>query len=303
MSIPARPKVQHQGPACSCVIGGKCLGWLSCGAYSTAMAIDKATLGAKRPTGCQVRAFTGDTTGGLSGQQYAKVSTVNYGVATEVHSGSNVATPAYLAAQLRAGRGSVVQGSTKPLLGTQFQSTGGTVNHGIYANEGRGWNTDGTPDEVLVYDPAADGRRAAWGTADVSPAWWPWSLLLRFAAYLRPWGDSDPRIIGTGRIYCVLFPDTEPHVHLRYGGKRSVPFPDRTTAWNANPRLKMNVRSRPDRLVASDVVDTLTYGEAFVAYQVTTTGILLAGSRKWFGDHNGTRWVHSSGLHNIGGAS
>ena len=289
MSSPSRPRFQSQDPMDS----GDPLGWLSCTAYAMAMGIDKSTLGTKRPTGRDVRKHTGDTTGGLTLPQVARVAELEYGVDVEVHTGGSAATPAYALAQLRAGRGFVLQGNASALLRTEFRSTVGPVNHAVWVNEVR---ADG---DALVYDSAANGRRAE---IDQGPSWWPWDLVLRFAAALRPWGDSDPRVLGPGRLYAGFTPDTEPHVHLRYGAHRTQRVPDRTRAWNANPRRRINVRARPDTLAVRYIVERLEVGDLFVAYQVTR-GAKVAGSTTWYGSHDGTRWVHESGLRYEGGST
>lgn len=281
MSIPARPRYQAQNPA----ISHYSLGWLSCTAYAMAMAIDKATLGKQHPSGADVRKLTGDTVGGLTLPQVARVAVNEYDTPCEVHVGSSAATPPYLLAQLRAGRGVVVQGNTSALLNTPYRSTGGPVNHAVYANEVRA-TTAGV--QVLVYDPAADGR---WSYVDQGPTWWPWTRLLAFAAALRPWGDSDPRTLGSGRIYSGFMHDTEPHVHLRYGGVRTAKFPDRTRANCAAGRV-VNVRATPS--LTSAIVDHLRDGELFTAYQ-------HVGTR--FGNHDGNRWVSTSDLIHEGGAT
>jgi hypothetical protein len=286
MGIPSRPRFQAQNPA----ISGYSLGWLSCTAYSMAMLIDRSTLGAKHPSGKDVRIGTGDTTDGLTLPQAARVADTEYGVHVEVHVGGSTATPAYALAQLRAGRGMSLQGNTSALIRTPYRSTGGPVNHNVYVNEVR---SDG---DALVYDPAADGRR----TYDQGPSWWPWATVLRFAAALRPWGDNDPRILGPGRMYAGFGPDTEPHVHLRSGARRSTPFPDRTRAWASNAKRRVNVRSRPD--IKAPIVDTLAVGELWVAYQ-TVQGSVVDGDRTWMGNHDGTEWVHRGGLRHIGGTT
>lgn len=294
MSEPSRPRFQPQGPASNCVIDGKALGWLSCSAYGMAMGIDRSTLGAKRPSGCEVRRRTGDTVGGLTLPQVAAVA-AQYGVTVELHVGSNVCSPAYAARKCRAGRGFGLQGNTGPLVRTRFKSTGGAVNHFVWVNEVRGGTAD-VPSEALVYDPAGDGRRS---DIDQAPSWWPWGLVLDFAAALHPWGEDDHRVLGRGKFYAGILPDTEPHVHLHYGGKRTSPFPDRTTAYAPSGR-RVNVRAAPT--TTARIVDYLTIGERFTAYQ-KTSGQLLAGSRVWYGNHNGAGWVHESGLRGEGGTS
>lgn len=292
-----RPTYQQQGPACHCQIDGKCLGWLSCTAYAMAMLIDRATLGKKRPSGCAVRRYTGDTTGGLSLPQVSTVAELQFGVDIDLYVGSNVIgyLPAY--ARLRAGRAFLAQGNTGPLVGTTYQSTAGGVNHAVTVIDGRDWDEDGRPDEVLVYDPAADGRHS-W--TDQGPTWWPRGIFERYCAALRPWGEADSRTLGSNRIYAGFARDTERHDHFRFGGKRTSPFPDRTRA--DRPGKRVNVYAVPDHLT-HDPIRTIAHGELFVAFQVTTSGSSYAGSRTWLGNHDGTEWVHSKRLSHRGGST
>lgn len=308
MGTPARPKkLVTQGPATACVIRGKALGWLNCTCASGAHGVSRNTLGTKNPSACDIRHDTGDISGGTTVPQVARAMETEYNLKVEVHTGSKVCTPAYLAQQLAAGRGAIVQGNCIALVKTPFRSTKGAVNHAVWFNEVRG-GTPGDPDEVLVYDSAADGHRAGWGRAATGPAWWPWDLALKFIAALRPWGDSDPRTLGHGRVYCGIFPDTEPHAHLYHGAKRTNPFPDKCTTWNRDPKRSIRVRIGPGSgtTLAPRAKDkaghyvNIKVGETFNAYQVVTNGALLAGSRVWYGDHNGKWWVHSSGLRGIG---
>lgn len=302
MGIPARPHWQPQGPASRCVVyvNGirRLLGWLNCTPDSFAMAIEKATLGRIRLTACDVRKATGDTTGGTTLEQCARVARAK-GVAVAVYDADNMATPTQVARWLRSGRGVVAQGNTSAMLSHPgVRSTGGPVNHAVYANEVRGGTTD-HPDEVLVYDPAADGRVASWGKADQGPTWWPWTIFLAFLAALKP-ASTDGGVTGTrlgsGKAYCAVFADTEPHAHLRYGGSRTTPLPDRTRATGGN------LRSAP-RLADQYKVRALRKGELFVAYQVTNSGDSFNGSRRWYGNHDGTRWVHAARLIHEGGDS
>lgn len=286
----ARPIVQHQGPACSCNIDGLCVGWLSCSAYAMAMGIDKSSLGIHTPSGCTVRRYTGDKSGGLTLPQVAAVASNQYHLPVEVHTGSNVARPAYVLAECRKGRGFLLQGNTKALLGTPNQSTAGGVNHAVWVNEIRA-NGD-----ALVFDPAADGRKRGY-FVDTSPSWWPWKRVEAFAAALRPWGDGDPRTLGAGWMYVGLMSDTEPHVLLRFGARRTRPFPDRTRAHGP-----AHVHSSPTTGKAS-VVGSLTDGDLYIAYQVTTKGESFEGSRTWYGDVNGKRWVNSRRLSHEGGST
>lgn len=297
-----RPVFQTQLPDCRCRIGGKCLGGLSCSAYGMAMQIDRSTLGARRPTGCAVRAGTGDTTGGLTLRQVADVASDDYGVRILRFVSTDATKPRVVADALRAGRSVTAQIGTRPLLGTSFRSTAGAINHLVLVNEGRDWGEDGYPEEVLVFDPAADGRDRDYHV-DQGPSWWPWDLFLRACAALQPWGEDDPRTTGPGRIWCGIGPDTEPHVILRYGGVKTKPFPDRMRAIDPPGKRKtVSVRSRPDRNLAKDIIRPLDPGDLFVAYQ-RTTGVEKSGSKVWYGNQRGTQWVPSGEMSHQGGTT
>jgi hypothetical protein len=288
--MPYDPTFQRQGPAANCVINGRALGWLSCSAYGMAMAIDDATRGRRKPTGCAVRSYTGDTVGGLSLPQVARVARERYGVAVEVRTGSNVASDEYVANRLRAGRPIALQGNTGAFLGTQWQSTGGPVNHLIELSRSRG-GTMYQPDEALVYDPAADGR----GNYAQGPDWIPWEVVERFAARLEPWGDG--RILGPARMYAGILPDGEPDptLVLRYGARPTTPLPVKFLARAASGQ-RVNVRSAPFR--TARIVDTMAPGERFWAAQLTTRGERITGrtGEKWYSGYSGTLWVHETGL-------
>lgn len=294
-----RPTMQHQLPTCVCKIDGKCLGSVSCSAYGAAMDIDQATLGKVVPSGCTVRRKTGDVVGGLTANQVATVMRT-YGVEVETRVGGNVAPIQTIIAHLRAGGGVGAQGNTRALLSRpSLRSTGTAVNHYVHfaaLSGGTYWK----PDKVLVYDPAANGRKAGWGTAASGPQWWPWEVALAFMADLMPWGEEDPsrRRLGAGRAYCNLV--EVPEVNLRFGAVRTKPFPDRQrVAVGAGKR--MNVRSRPDRLGGEYVIDHKADGALMEAWQVTTTGASYKGSRKWYGNRTGSRWWHAARVDHEGG--
>jgi len=294
MGQPSRPVFLVEGPASACIINGHALGFANCGTLSCAMGINKSTLGLRAPSGCRVRRETGDVRGGTSIEQNAKVAAAFYGVAVEVHTGPNVASPTYLGGQLQAGRGAMVSGNTSALMRTVHRSTTNPVNHSVWVNATRGGRV-GHPAEAHVYDPMRNGKYGPAGAA-----WWPWSLLLAFAAALRPWGDGDPRQLGAGRLYCGIFPDTEPHVHLRFGAVRTKPFPDATVVHVARG-TKANVRSGPSRLYP--IVERLADGANWTSWQYKAKGGLDSGSRGWYGNHNGDWWTHESNLSRKGGAT
>lgn len=295
MTIPSRPNWQPQGPANRCVIAGRQLGWLNCTPTATAMGIEKSKLGANRPSGCNVRAAISpaDLVGGTTLPQCAGAA-AKFGVTVDVHVGANVASPKWLATQLQAGRGVVLQGNTGVLAGSGHRSTGTGVNHAVWVNEVRG-GTLGYPNEALVYDPAADGRSASWGKAAQGPQWWPWNLVVAFGRALHPYGESDPRTLRNMDIlglYAGVFPDTEPHVHLHYGATRTTPFPDRVRVDQA----ALWAHTTPNYGTTNRVTPRLERDDLFVAYQhVKRAGEL------WLGNHDGGRWVPASKVRNVGG--
>lgn len=276
-----RPEFQPQNPAIS-----HCdLGWLSCTSFAMAMLIDRSSLGAKQPSGCAVRRMTHDTVGGTTLNQNALVAE-QLGIDVTVRVGARVISPASAAKELKKGRSMVVQGDAGAMVGGTHQSTNGPVAHAVYVNEGRGWDGD-IPAEVLVYDPAADGRRSG---IDQGPSWWKWTELLKFAAWLRPEGPSGPRL-GPGRWYAAFGPDTEPHVILYPGAIRSDPFPDRMRAATDNTPVY-----RTPSPTAEPVARLKDKGDLFIGYQI------LSG-RHWYGNQDGTRWVKGSDVKHEGGVT
>ncbi len=198
-------------------------------------------------------------------------------------------TPQFLARQIRAGRPANVQGNADALVGTTWQSTAGAVNHNVYINEVRGGTLD-EPAEALVFDPAADGRKRAYHV-DQAPSWWPWSLVKKFAAYLRPAGDGMLRL-GPGKVYCAIGPDTEPHITLAKGATQAHPFPDRVRAADPNdPRTA--IHSRPGG------------GEATVTRRVANGKLLRLYQylNGYGGNDDGTEWVLLTNLHHVGGST
>lgn len=286
----------------SCIRNGRQLNWSNCTPAGFAMQVSIATGGRYNPSACSVRIATGDTIGGTTIPQCAAAIREEWGVATEVRVGSNVASPRYGITKLRAGCALNLQGNCDALIdertlsGQRLRSTKGAVNHDVILVEGRGWYLrDGVwwPREVLVYDPAADGRSVAWGSghAALGPDWWPLATVLEFAANLRPaspdGGKSGARL-GGGRWYCAIGPDTNPHVHLRYnpGTTRTSPFPKPLVAAPLSAGRRVGVRTGPGtrfpRVVTGGTPESLSKGQPFTAYQQ---------HGDWYGSHNGARWV------------
>ena len=300
MAVKKRPRMQHQGPDWRCKINGKMLGWVSCTAYSMAMGIDASTLGAKRPKGCEVRKFTNDFVKGLTLNQVATVAQEQYGVRVTVRTGKHTIAPDKAWEQASLGRGFVLQGNCDALISTPFRSTKGAVNHAVWVNRVRG-GTPGHPKQARVFDPAADGRQAPWGTAVKGPSWWPWETVLAFAANLR--NDAGQKI-GPGKMYAGFVPKpAKPSgLQLLPGATKTTPFPDRQRA-NPPAGHRVNVRKDPRNLDPNQIVDRLEDGALFVAYQRFDAGAKPAGgaSATWYGNEAGTEWIHESGLRQIAG--
>jgi hypothetical protein len=290
MSSPHRPRAKDQLNDPTSTLDG-----LNCTPTAGAIAADRHTLGKVNIRGGQVRAMTGDTSGGTNLPQVATALLRGWGVALTVRTGISIAA---FDDHLHDGHGAILQGASSATRGTKYQASetfGG--NHAWYVNEGRGWRLISgvwVPTEYLVYDPLADGRRA--GIAK-SPFWLPRTYLLTFARRLIVSGST---MLGPGRAYAAFTRDTEPHFHAAYGGKATSPFPDRTRGIAPKGR-RVNVRSRPT--TDAPIVEYLAGGELFTAYQRTDTGQSLSGSRRWYGDHDGKRWIHEAGLSHKGGST
>lgn len=283
MTQPSQPLFQKEGPASACILHARALGWTICTTLSTGMGMDKSTLGRVRISGCQIRDETGDYTGGTTLPQMQTVCTA-HGVPTDLHVGGNVASLWYLSYQAALGRGFILQGNTQP-------DGRGNVNHAVWVNDCIG-GTPGNPQAFHVYDPWSNG-----------PAVWSYAKTKAFMLALRPYGENDPRTLrsmGVSGGYALVFPDSEPHAHLHYGGTRASPFPDTLTVHSPTKGRRVNVRSRPDRISPADIIGTLATGTKWNSYQQTDTGISLAGSRRWVGNHDGNRWIHSSGVVGVG---
>ncbi len=287
-----RPTYQHQGPDTNCTVTVNghtyLLGWDSCTCYAGAMGEDGTTGGQYVPTGCLVRKRTGDVSGGTTLRQVADALMSLHGTYVATYTGSNVLSPGRVAQYLRAGQRVIVQGGAGAMVGTPYQSTAGEVNHAVLINEVRG-GTSTNPSEALVYDPAADGRKRSYHV-DQGPSWWPWPLVEKFAAYLRPAGDGTARL-GPGKVYAGVFPDTEPHVTLVKGATKAHPFPDRVRAADPNDPTTAIHSSRGG---VSTVSRHVPNGTLLRLYQY---------SGPWGGNDDGTEWVLLSNTSHVGGAT
>lgn len=178
------PVFAPQNPA----LNGYALGWLSCTAYSAQMAADFDTLGAKRPTGEQIRRLTGDTTGGLTLAQVDAALLEGW----DVNLNTIYRLPwADFAKAIDAGKGAILQGSYAPIADSKFDAGRGfRGNHAVFVPPGWG-----------VMDPLADGR---YGQAYLYHGEaYPQTLLRAFAGQL----DFGSFRLGDGLVYCSLTRD------------------------------------------------------------------------------------------------
>ena len=157
-----RPVFQHQGPASNCKIDGQASSagrparpirwrWASMRSPAAATAVGLQDQGADRrhdrwpdaPPGRRCRPVA------LRHPRRRPERRHDDRARTRPHD-----SPGRVAASCSRG--------TRPYsIGTASQSTGGPVNHAIWVQAVRG-GTEDVPDQVLVYDPAADGRSRSW---------------------------------------------------------------------------------------------------------------------------------------------
>jgi hypothetical protein len=248
---------------------------VNCTMAAAASLAHRHTLGKRRFTGAKVREATGDYVGGTTLDQ-ARSALMKLGISglPLVQRGMRL-SDFYRALR---GRGSIVQGSAQATYGTRYRASFTfRGNHAWYVARGKGWDAQGRPAFVLVYDPLADGR--AKGLAR-SPFWLPRYLFERFC-YLLDFGYER---LGPGHVYALMSKVTVPHRHV------TVPA---AVYYRAKLPVKAGyrIRRRPGGAIVR-----ASRGETFDAWQKLSTGPLMGGSRVWYGDHSGTRWVHRSAL-------
>ena len=246
----------------------------NCTMAAGASALYRVTNGRKLVTAQKLRDLTGDHVGGNTLDQLrGALAKLGHGDDFgAVRRGLAIGT---LYAYLRAGRGAVVQGSSIATRGTRWQgSTTFTGNHAWYVSRGVDFDSAGRPAYLIVFDPLADGRRA--GIAK-SPLKLPRNLFEKFLAYL----DFGTERLGYGQAYALVTKVTTTHRHATSGGVY--------VRMKISVKPGYNVRSRPGGKVLRK-----TKAEAFDVWQKLSTGPSVGGSRVWYGDHSGTRWVHAS---------
>jgi hypothetical protein len=182
------PTFQPQNPA----INGYSLGWLSCTAYSAAMAASFDKQVKQAMTGEAVRRKTGDTTGGLTLAQ----------VDAALRSGWNIDLATYyrlpwstFAKLVGSGMGAVLQGGYAPIADSRFDAGRGfRGNHAIFV-----------PPNWAAMDPLADGRYGQAYRYANEP--YPIELLKQFAGRLDLDPTSTTRPLGYGYVYAMLTRD------------------------------------------------------------------------------------------------
>lgn len=219
------PTFQPQNPA----ISGYPLGWASCTAFSAAMQIDSATKGAKKPTGGQVRTFTGDTVGGLNLAQVDAVATDHYGVNLDVR--YNYPWSEFIA-RVKAGETAQLQGGYGPIADSVFDAGNGfRGNHDIFV----------ASPALIVMDPLADGRFP--NVYKYHGQAYPEDLLKRFAGKLDLNGMGD--LLGYGLVYAAFSPILKQwYATIRPAGTAFTRY------FVANTKYGLQIRGREHRTTA-----------------------------------------------------
>lgn len=279
---------------------GSRLGGVNCNPSAGATLVDLVTCGTRRTTGAAVRELTGDTVGGTPLKVVTAALRRGFDIDMDVNTGSFDR----VIKALKAGRGVSLSGSSIATLGTRFQASEAfDGNHQWAVTDIR--SIAGGQLEMLVYDPLADGRRR---TIATSPMWMSVDIVREFAGKLdfrsaaekaakrprRPLGIGRATYGVTAVVNCAPATAKRPPtvtlragavlVNAQSGRKRAVIAP------------VGRIRERPT--TTSDIIGRKRSDEEFWTFQVVK-GQRVAGSRVWFGDRDGGRWMHSSLLGKI----
>lgn len=176
-------------------LDGSALGGSNCTCASAAMAADDDSCGAIKLSSSQVRAWTGDTSGGTNLAQMDYVLRRHVNVDLDVR--YRLPWSEFMRL-IRQGRGAILQGWYAPIRDSRFRGSetfGG--NHAIYVSPG-----------LIVEDPLADGRRP--GIYRYHGEAYPESLLRNFAGRLNVGSTSYARL-GDGLCYAAFTRDNEPN--------------------------------------------------------------------------------------------
>lgn len=143
----------------------------------------------------------------------------------------------------------------------------------------------------IVHDPLCDGRRST-----VAEGWvvYPESLIDKIVADSSIYmGKMYVAVTLDGRYEVADPPPPKPPVQLKYGAHR-IP---RRKLTATKPGWK---RSSPRRSISDPTSNRLRHlavGQRFIAFQVTRDGTKIGDgpdASKWYGNRQGTVWVHSS---------
>jgi len=228
------------------------------------------------PTPRFLRAATGDTEGGTTLTQADYTANRYYDTNLDVRTRYDWIE---FRNRIQKGEGAILQGAYSAFHGTRYDASGSFMgNHAVYVNELR-WADTRDRWEFLMYDPLADGRRASVYTG---PIWIDEKTLKTFAGRLQEIAGGPT--LGYGKVYAAFTRDTE-DVIVKFSAKQ-IPLKTLAVRYDG-----VNVRRTPR--LTSDVAYKLnkSEGDKFNAYQVKTDGPLVAGSRKWYGDRDGIKWV------------
>lgn len=127
--------------------------------------------------------------------------------------------------------------------------------------------------------------------------------LARSGAALQPIMESDLKraaqaLLPSRQTIGLLFPSPN-DLRLRYGARKTSPYPDRTRTDEPDVRIHRS----PTTSDATVVGIIKAKSTLWIAYQVTTTGEDYKGSRHWYGNRAGDKWVHAARLVHEGGAT
>jgi hypothetical protein len=278
---------KHTGTNCNAAVGATLVAFVTCGA--------------RHPSAAAVRELTGDTVGGTNNRQIAKAIADGFDVELDIHDGSFND----VLAALRQGRGVSLSGSSSATMAIKAfcAQIGFDGNHQWALTDIV--DAPGEP-MIVVYDPLADGRR---GLA-LSPLLIPLSIVRKFAGLLdlrtqQEVSDHRPRRpLGQGR---ALYSTTDV-VRCGAAGGGAHPGPPPAGPVKLRPHaalvhgqvgLSLTVRVPVARIrraptTESAIVGRKRRGMTFRAMQKINGQKVKNAGRLWFGDRDGTRWMHSS---------
>lgn len=274
---------------------GTKLAGINCNPTSGALLVDLVTCGRKRPSGAAVRERclepdgTMDKKGGTHNSQVAAAMWSGWRVKLYVDNG----TWKDVARALMDGCGVSLSGSAVATHGTKYQARAGfSDNHQWAVTDIRQRNGKW---EVRVFDPLADGKEGV-----TAPFWMPAPLAARFAASLDGRTQAERNAhkpvepLGKNR---AIYGKTDP---IRCDDRVTTPPAHRSAAvpvGGADGRdmvVKVDVgRVRKGPSTQTAIVARKSRGQHFLVSQ-RIDGQKVGGSRIWFGDDTGHRWMHSS---------